>query len=109
MLAIPEMTGAGAAFGDIKDMPERKKLPDAFRDGWHHNPFCKIASKLFYEGGTLEGHDLTPKAGVDQKKAQRVLAAWLGSFAPKHEHKIGAVGYALSEWFDLDEKKAKAA
>jgi len=43
---------------------------------------------------------LTPKDGVDVKKAMRALKAALGSFEPKHEHKMAAVGYMLSQWFD---------
>lgn len=109
MLAIPEVDAAGAAFGDIKDMPKWEALPKEFRDNWHYNPFCKVASSLFYEGGNLMERGLTPKEGVDEHKVYRILRAWLGSWAPKHEHKIAAVGYALSEWFDRDDKKATKA
>ena len=96
---IPEVTDLDCAFGGaMRILPPYKDLPEEFRD--MSGPFCRAASMLFYEGGKLSDHGLTPKPGVDEKKVYRVLRACLGDFAPKHEHKIGGTGYLLSQWYD---------
>jgi len=101
MLKIPELDDAEMAFPAHAPIPSWDDLPEEFRTGWHsNNKWCDIASTLFYKGGSLEEFSLTPKEGVDKKKAIRAIKASLGSFQPKHEHKIAAVGYMLSQWFD---------
>lgn len=106
MLAIPEMNRADIAFGNVKHMPKYEKLPEEFQD-WHYNPHCKAVSKWFYSGakpftGGIQLGDDTymAKPGVDAGKALAAIRAVLGSFEPKHEHKIAACGYMLSEWFE---------
>jgi len=41
-----------------------------------------------------------PKPGIDFAKSYRHIAAILGSRQPKHEHKLQAVAFLLSHWFD---------
>jgi hypothetical protein len=60
-----------------------------------------IASQLFFHGGRLPDHGIDLRSDLSQEKrdnAFRALQACLGSFAPKHEHKIAGVAYLLSEW-----------
>lgn len=112
MLKIPELTNADVVLGKIKHMPEFKTLPDDFRD-WQSNPYCNAVSSWFYDGGTgngqafatADGTKFKPKDGVDGHAALSAIRAVLGSFDPKHEHKIAACGYMLSEWFDAEFKK----
>lgn len=37
--------------------------------------------------------------GFEPEQAWRHLTGIIGSFAPKHEHKIEAIGYLLGTWF----------
>lgn len=103
MIPIPEVTDLDLAFpaGALEWMPEWDDIPEEFRDDWSsfNGGWCHIASHWFYNGlpATVEFY---PKEGVDAAKAVRACQATLGSYAPKHEHKIAAVGYMLSQWFD---------
>lgn len=99
MFAIPETNNLDAAFGNIDFIPRMNDLPTKFQD-YHNNKFCKIASKLFFNGGSLKGHQLQAKKGVDIGKAVNALQSVLASFEPKHEHKMAAVGFLISEWFE---------
>lgn len=107
MLKIPNLTDAEVVFGDVKHLPPYKDIPDEFKR--RSNPFARIASKLFFEGGRMSEFGLTPKDGVDLTQANRALQAVLRSFEPKHEHKAAGAAFMLSEWFDLDPAKAEAA
>lgn len=62
------------------------------------HPMNKVASSLFFNGGSLAGHGLCFKPGIDRTKAMRAIKALLCSFEPPHEIKEGTVGYALSQW-----------
>ena len=98
MLTVPEVSDIDAAFPVNPPLPEWDDIPEEFKQ-WH-NDFAKIAAMLFYNGGKLSDHGLTPKGDLDEIKAIRAIRACLGSFEPKHEHKMAGVAYMLSEWFD---------
>lgn len=107
-ITIPEVTDLECAFGGaMKILPPYASLPDEYKS--QSGPFCDALSSLFFSGGKLSDHGLTPKSGVDEKKVYRVLRACVGDFAPSHEHKIGGTGYLLSQWYDYDAKAKKAA
>ena len=106
MLAIPELTAADVAFGNIKHMPNYATLPAEFKryDG---NDYCKAVSSWFFNGAkkftdgiTIGDMTFKAKPGVDANKALSAIRAVLGSFEPKHEHKEAACAFMLSEWFD---------
>src|SRR6185437_15064291 len=106
MLAIPELSQADVAFGNIKHMPRYETLPPDFKRH-NGNDFVRAISTWFFKGakGTpdgliIDGMKFTTKAGVDRAKALGAIKAVLGSFEPKHEHKEAACAYMLSEWFD---------
>lgn len=63
-----------------------------------HSRHSKVASELFFQGGSLAQHGLRFKPEIDAPKAMRAIRAFLCSFDPKHEIKIGTVGYALAQW-----------
>ena len=95
-MELPEITMAEVAFGLPLEMyPRMKDIPEE-----HHSfyaPGAKVAESLFYNGGNLAHHGLKLKAGVDPKKFHDVLQAALGSFAPKHEHKMAACSWLIAE------------
>lgn len=99
MYKIPELTNMNVACSNIAFAPKMSDVPDEFHD-FFYNKHCKIAAKLFFSGGRLEDHGLAPREGVDTGKAVRALGALLGSFEPKHEHKMSMAGYLIDQWFE---------
>lgn len=78
-------------------IPAWEDVPKEFRDAT--NPWARSASTWFaYSPHVTFSAD--PKAGVDMRVAARHLLACLRSYEPKHEHKIAAVAYLMSRWFD---------
>lgn len=73
-------------------MPAWKDIPDSYKGG------SGIAARWFYTGLPV-GTEFTPRDGVDVTQAMAQLKCILGSFEPKHEHKIAAVNFLLNEWF----------
>lgn len=111
MLPIPDTTRIDVAFGDIKHMPKYDTLPEEFRR--ERGPYCSAVQSWFFIGAKahpggieIDGKKFTAKPGVPAGKALAAIKAVLGSFEPKHEHKIAACGFMLSEWFDIEEAKA---
>lgn len=107
MLAIPELTGADVAFGNVKHMPKMADIPAAFTED--RNVFVRAVRSWFFKGSKRDGRSIiidgktfTAKPGVDATKALSAIKAVLGSFEPKHEHKEVACAYMLSEWFDAE-------
>jgi len=78
-----------------KYLPEWGSIPDQFKKSSH--PYQKIASSWFFMG--VKDIKFTPRDGVDLKKALMHIRACLGSFEPKHEHKIAGVAYLMDEFF----------
>ena len=72
-------------------------LPPEDKEKW-----LAFQSRWFFRG-LPETTSLDLKDGIDGKLAIRHLGAIQGSFAPKHEHKMAAVAYLASLWFnDVD-------
>lgn len=106
-LKIPDFDAPTVVFGArLETYPKMEDLPEEFRREKH--PCCDIAQSLFFKGGSLSDHGLKFKPEVDGKKALNAIRAWLGSWDPKHEHKIAAVGYALSQWCEDCERTEPA-
>jgi hypothetical protein len=76
-----------------KLLPLYDSIPEEFKDG---NRWTQLADDLFAEGGDPGN----TKPGIDKREAVRHLQACLGSFQPKHEHKIAGVAWLLSQWFE---------
>lgn len=64
------------------------------------SPFHRAVEQIFYKGGKLEDYGLKWKDGIDGKKAMMAFQGLIGSFAPKHEIKIGTCAVALANWCD---------
>lgn len=99
-LPVPDISGVDAAFpaSALDWMPKREDIPEEFRFMRRDNEWTRIASAWFYKG-LPAGTQFVPKDGVNTKDALRVIAATLGSYAPKHEHKMEAVAFMLASWF----------
>jgi hypothetical protein len=87
-------------------MPPRDQIPEEFTH-LGNNPFVRIVNTWFFQG--LDGAKFTPKKCIDQSKALRHLSAVMRSFEPKHEHKVEAVAYLMSLWFERVEAAGKVA
>jgi hypothetical protein len=99
---VPEFNGLDVAFGARGD---RFLTKEQVGDHYGMNtPMAKVASALFFRGGSLSEHGLRLKKGIDRGKAMAAIQAWLCSFDPKHEIKIGTVAYALDAWCEKDEQ-----
>ncbi len=106
MRKVPEVSGLGFAFGDIKHMPKYDEIPKEFKD--RRTKWNDLFSKLFFNGA--EKLELKPKDGVDKDAAFRAIKTIMASWEPKHEHKEAACAYLFSEWFtdyELTEKARK--
>lgn len=79
-------------------MPPMAEIPKEFCDWNGQNKWQKLVSAWFFAGVKLG--KVSPKEGIDTKKALRHIQTIMGSFEPKHEHKEAACAYLLSLWFD---------
>ena len=77
-------------------LPPMAGIPEEFSSS--ENKWRNKASRLFFNGG---GIDIKPD--INKSHAIRHLRACLGSFEPKHEHKVAGVGYLLSLWCNSPE------
>lgn len=87
-------------------LPKWDDIPDEFKRS--SNPWARAVSHWFFRG--MKGAVFVTKEGVDKVKALRHLQTCMGSFEPKHEHKVAGCAYLLSQWFESveygDEKRA---
>ena len=92
------VTDLDMAFGGNIDklLPSYNTLPKDFIRGY--SPWCQVVSQWFYKG--LDAKSLMPKDDIDKTAAFRHLKAVMGSWEPKHEHKIAGVAYLMSLWFE---------
>lgn len=98
---VPDFDGPTVAFGAPRSayLTEEQMGRDFYCD---RNRYTAAAQKLFFNGGSLADHGLRFKPSIDRAKAMNAIRALLCSFEPKHEIKIGTVGYALSQWCEDD-------
>ena len=105
MPQIPEMSDVQVAFGSVDHLPAYDTLPDDYQR--QHAAGCRAVSTWFFAGPKMrEEFDVVPREGVDERKALRAIGAALGSWAPKHEHKIAGCGWLLDQWFVVTPKAA---
>lgn len=92
---FPKVTGVDMAFPTFNTIPEL--LNEAKDRGFFNdsNPYCRLFSKLFFSGGKV-----VFKKDIDEQVKLRIwsyLRSFMGSFAPKHEHKEAICAMLLSE------------
>jgi hypothetical protein len=78
-------------------LPPSMEIPDEFwqyDDSWTNELF----QDWFYGG--LKDPKFYPKPGIDAEMAYRHIRAVMGSFQPKHEHKVAGCRYMLDTWFE---------
>ncbi len=94
---VPNFSDVEVAFGaPATAYLTREQMGDEFYGD--RNEFTRHVNGLFFKGGSVLPDGRRWKAGINAKKAGRAVAALLRSFEPKHEIKVGTVGYALSQW-----------
>jgi hypothetical protein len=91
-----ETSDAEIAFGSCT-IPPISDVPEPFRSDYYSNEWCKIAEGLFYAGGDVS--EWVAIDGVDRDAAIAHFRSVLGSWEPKHEHKMAICGWMLSMWF----------
>jgi hypothetical protein len=90
----------------------QKVFPATVLDGWlpprewfteDHVPdsWETFVHRLFM--GRVQDIALIPKEGIDPDTAWQHATMILGSFQPKHEHKIEGVAWLLWHWFESGE------
>jgi hypothetical protein len=92
---FPEVTGVDVAFPTFDTIPEL--LKEAQKRGFddHYNPYCKLFSNLFFNGGKVQF-----KPDVDTEYVKKVWTycrSFMGSWSPKHEHKQAICAMLMSE------------
>lgn len=100
-VAISDVELAFPAHVIGKLLPEWSAIPAEFRE--QQSPWCHIAANAF--SGVNSKVEIALRPGIDRNLATRHLRACMGSYEPKHEHKIAGVAYLLSLWFELVEEK----
>jgi len=78
-------------------LPQFQDIPDEFKN--HRNPWNILVSEWFLKG--LDTDIIESKEGINQCKALLHLQAIMGSFSPKHDHRISGCAYLMSQWFNL--------
>ena len=91
----PNPTGADIAFPTYDTIPEL--LEEAQRRGFdnHYNPYVQLFSDLFFNGG-----EVVFKRGINEEKQKEIwvyVRSFMGSWAPKHEHKEAICAMLMSE------------
>lgn len=92
---FPEVSGIDTAFPTFRTIPEL--LEEAEKRGFYNdnNPYCRLFSKLFFNGGKVVfKKDLDPDF---QKRGWSYCRSFMGSFEPKHEHKEAICAMLMSE------------
>ena len=91
----PKPTGADMVFPTYDTIPEL--LEEAKARGFYggYTPYNRLFSDLFYSGGKV-----IFKKGIDEQKQKEIwvyLRSFMGSWAPKHEHKEAICAMLMSE------------
>ncbi len=99
MFPIQDVTDAELIFSAniSRLMPKYEEIPSEFKR-FGATKWERIADLWFCRG--LHGAQFVVKSGIDEKRVMRHLSTIIQSYEPKHEHKIAAVAYLLSEWFE---------
>lgn len=100
--SFPTPTPADMAFPTFDTIPEL--LEEAKERGflYGHKPGNELFSKLFFNGGSVNF-----KQDIDEEYKRRVwhyLRSFMGSFAPKHEHKEAICAMLMDEILVIPEK-----
>lgn len=90
---FPKVTDADIAFGGYPEKWFKSTLAKAEIEGFDTNGSSR-AAELFHNGGKLNLNKSLDDGYLDN--GVRMLKAILGSFNPKHEHKMSVCSYILA-------------
>ena len=100
MIPVPELSRFDIVWNKDDHLPAWNDIPDEFKRS--DNPYCRFIGQWFFLGLTPDDlARLRAREGVDRDKALAAIAAPVGSFKPKHQHKEAGCAYLLCEWFEL--------
>lgn len=85
--------------GALERMPAWEDIPEEYRSNSYREWPLKFWTDAFH-WGIKNNVAIYPKNGIDPEKAFRHLRSIVGSFEPKHEHKMAALSYLTDKWFD---------
>ena len=101
---VAGVTDVEAAFGGgVEYLPPMADIPTDIES----SPFYRLAMDLFYEG---QPTDKTPRLVLKKEyepvseKIPLFARSILGSFQPKHEHKMGGMAMLFAEMFEEPKK-----
>lgn len=82
-------------------MPQQQHIADSYRleSNVTPNEWAQFASQWF-AGKLPSDMGILPKEKINVRVAYEHLNAILRSYEPKHEHKLSAVAFLASKWFD---------
>ncbi|QOX05563.1 MULTISPECIES: hypothetical protein [Xanthomonas] len=89
---LASVSDVEVAFATERLLPAYEHIPQEFKAG---NLYTQLASAIFY-GQPLPDARLELKTGFSAEALRRAVQAHLGSWGPKHEHKIAGVGYMIA-------------
>jgi hypothetical protein len=81
-------------------MPPREECEKALDAMPDQGARWREVQHLWFFHGLGGATEVEPKEGIDPRAAIRHLHVIQGSYEPKHEHKVAAVAYLCSLWFD---------
>jgi len=83
--------------GRMRDLlPAYDSLPEEYRR--ERDKFSPHVNRWFGLG--IKVSEFKAKEGIDANAAWRHLREIMGSWDPKHEHKIAGVAWLMSQWFE---------
>jgi hypothetical protein len=95
----PKVTAADVVFPtadtDSKLLKEAERRGYSIYNGGNDKPGNKMFSTLFYEGGRVIYREDVPEE--HRKNVWAYLRSYMGSWAPKHEHKHAVCAMLLDE------------
>jgi hypothetical protein len=84
-------------------MVQDEKIPDRYwsgrRTGLEEDPPYEGLTSAWMFGRLPADVSFAPREGVDAEKAYYHLACIIGSYGPKHEHKVACVAFLAELWF----------
>lgn len=88
-----------ASLGEL--LPPWEIIPEDFKDLNDRTDWNRFVTKLFFFGWAKAAESFTVylHPDIDGDFAMRHLRVLLGSYEPKHEHKMAAVSWLMSRWF----------
>ena len=94
--------------GDVNHlMPKMEEIPEEFNRGTGDAYiWVKLVNRWFFSGLPTRP---VAKEGIDLLAALHHIHCVMGSYQPKHEHKIAAVAYLCSLWLTKESAEALVA